>query len=236
MSAAGEHEGLREGLREALREPWDGLGLPGPRALAHQRAGAAFGIWIFLASEVLFFGALFLLYAAQRLEHPQAFAAAARETDLVDGTLNTLLLLTSGLAAAVAAQAAEGAAEDARLRRLTLGGLSAAAALGLAFLGLKGLEYRADIARHLVPGAPGFPLSEPAAQLFFGFYWLATGLHGLHLAIGIGLLARLVWKGWRAPAFLAASPQVEAATLYWGFVDMVWLFLYPALYLDGRAG
>ena len=73
-------------------------------------------------------------------------------------------------------------------------------------------------------------------QLFFGFYWLSTGIHGLHLMIGVGLVARLVRIGWRDPGRLPGSPQVEVATLYWGFVDMVWLFLYPALYLVGRAG
>lgn len=79
-----------------------------------------------------------------------------------------------------------------------------------------------------------FALNEPATQLFSGFYWLSTCVHAIHLAIGIGLLTRLIWPEWRAPGFLFRSPQVEKATLYWGFVDMVWIFLYPMLYLDGR--
>jgi cytochrome c oxidase subunit 3 len=214
-----------------LREPWDGLGLPEDGALSYQRAGATFGIWIFIASEVLFFGALFLFYAAMRAEHAEAFAAAARETNIVYGTLNTAILLTSGLTAAAASRASE----HAELRRLTLWCLVATALLGIAFLVVKGMEYREDIAEHLVPGA-GFKLPEPSAQLFFGFYWFSTSIHGVHLAIGIGLVARLIRIGWRDRERLPGNPQVEVTMLYWGFVDMVWLFLYPALYLAGRTG
>ncbi|MER2268131.1 cytochrome c oxidase subunit 3 [Methylobacterium oxalidis] len=214
-----------------LREPWDGLGLPEESALARQRAGATFGIWIFIASEVLFFGAIILLYTVMRLEHPDAFAAAARETNLVYGTLNTALLLTSGMLAAVASRMNEGAGA----RRTVLWCLAATVGLGLAFLAVKGIEYREDIGKHLVPG-PGFPLPQPPAQLFFAVYWFATAIHGIHLAIGIGLVARLVVLGWRDPAFLPGNPQVEVSLLYWGFVDIVWIFLYPLLYLPGRAG
>lgn len=221
-------------LRESapsLREPWHDLGFAPADALARQRAGASFGMWIFIASEVLFFGALFLFYAALRAEHPEAVAAAARETNIVYGTANTALLLTSGLLAAIAARAAEVPA----LRRLVLVCLLLTAGLGLAFLIVKGFEYREDIRENLVPG-PGFKLADRPTQLFFGFYWFATAVHGIHLAIGIGLVTRLAWKGWHAPDFLATSPQVEVALLYWGFVDMVWIVLYPALYLGGRAG
>lgn len=214
-----------------LREPWDGLKLPEEEALSSQRFGATFGIWIFIASEVLFFGALFLFYAAVRAEHAEAFAQAARETNIVYGTLNTAILLTSGLTAAAASRASE----HPELRRLTLWCLVATVLLGLAFLVVKGMEYREDIREHLVPGA-GFKLPEPSAQLFFGFYWLSTAIHGIHLAIGIGLVSRLIRIGWRDPKRLPGNPQVEVSLLYWGFVDMVWLFLYPALYLVGRAG
>lgn len=228
MSAGGD---LAERSAERhLREPWDELRLPAARAFSSQRAGATFGMWVFLASEVLFFGALFLLYTALRLEHSADFAVAARETNIVYGTLNTALLLTSGMTAAVAAQASE--RED--LRRLTLLCLAATVALGLAFMVVKGLEYREDIEKHLVPGAH-FALKERATQLFFGFYWLSTSIHAIHLAIGIGLLTRLIWREWRAPGFLFESPQLEVATLYWGFVDLVWIVLYPMLYLDGRS-
>lgn len=228
MSAGGD---LAERTAERhLREPWDELRLPATQAFRSQRAGATFGMWVFLASEVLFFGALFLLYTALRLEHSADFAVAARETNVVYGTLNTTLLLTSGMTAAVAAQASE--RDD--LRRLTLLCLAVTVALGLAFMVVKGLEYREDIEKHLVPGAH-FALKERATQLFFGFYWLSTSIHAIHLAIGIGLLSRLIWREWRRPGFLCESPQLEVATLYWGFVDLVWIVLYPMLYLDGRS-
>ncbi|GEP09044.1 Cytochrome c oxidase subunit 3 [Methylobacterium gnaphalii] len=214
-----------------IREPWDELGLSESKAFALQRSGATFGIWVFIASEVLFFGAIFLLYAAMRIEHADAFAAAARETNIVYGTLNTAILLTSGLTASVASRAAE---HDG-LRRLTLWCLAATAALGLAFLVVKGLEYREDIEKHLVPG-PRFALAQAPAQLFFGFYWLSTGVHAIHLSIGIGLVGRLIGKGLRDHEWLVGNAQVEIALLYWGFVDVVWIFLYPALYLAGRAG
>jgi len=148
-------------LREALlREPWDGLRPSEDEALSRQRFGAAFGIWIFIASEVPFFGALFLFYAAMRAEHAEAVAAAARETNIVYGTLNTVLLLTSSLTAAAASRASE----HASLSRLTFWCLVATAVPGLAFLAVKGMEYRQDIAEHLVPG-PGLELPEASAQL-----------------------------------------------------------------------
>lgn len=221
MSAAGHH----------LREPWDELGLPEEAAFAHQRAGATFGIWVFIASEVLFFGALFLVYTVYRTDHVAAFAAAGRETSIVYGTLNTAILLTSSLTMAVASQAVE----EGRFRRTALWCLGLTAALGFAFLFVKGLEYREDIEKHLVPGA-GFALPEAAAQVFFAFYWFTTVLHAIHLTIGIGLVARLTWNGWRDPDFLPENAQVEVTALYWHLVDMVWIFLYPLLYLPGRAG
>ncbi len=229
MSAGGQ--GAEATAGRHLREPWDELRLAEGRAFAHQRAGATFGIWIFIASEVLFFGALFLLYTAMRLEHEVDFAVAARETNIVYGTLNTAILLTSGLMAALASQASEREG----FRRLTLLCLAATVALGLAFMVVKGLEYREDVEKHLVPGAE-FALKERATQLFFGFYWLSTSIHAIHLSIGIGLVVRLIWKEWRKPGFLDQSPQVEVAMLYWGFVDMIWIVLYPMLYLPGRSG
>ena len=140
-----------------LREPW--------RDFRRQREAGKFGIWVFLASETLFFGALLLTYTVCRIEHPDAFAAAGRETNVWYGTINTAVLLTSSLTMAAAAQAAE---ESARLRRLILVCLMLTAALGLAFIVIKGFEYKEDIDKHLVPGA-GFALPQPGAQLFYGF-------------------------------------------------------------------
>jgi cytochrome c oxidase subunit 3 len=204
-----------------LKEPWPDLG--------RQREGATFGIWVFLASELLFFGALLLTYTVYRIGNPQAFAAAARETDIFYGTVNTAVLLTSSLTMAVAAQAAE-----TDMKRLVVGCLAATAAFGLTFLVLKGFEYAEDIEKHLVPG-PGFALKQPAAQIFFALYWVLTGIHAIHLTIGIGLVSRLALLGRRGTMVLRDNPQVEVTALYWHLVDVIWIVLYPLIYLPGRA-
>jgi len=209
------------GAAAARHKPW--------RSLRREREAASFGTWIFIGSEAMFFAGALLGYAVYRTLWPEAFAEAGRETNLVYGTVNTALLLTSSLTMAVAAEGAR-----ARLRRLTLICLAATAVLGLAFLVVKGLEYREDIHKHLVPG-PGFKLAgTPAAQIFFAFYWLATGVHALHLSIGIVIVGTLLVQAWRGASPLA-SPAFESAGLYWHFVDLVWIFLYPLLYLVGRS-
>jgi cytochrome c oxidase subunit 3 len=204
----------------ALREPWD--------SLRRQREAASFGMWVFLGSEAMLFGGLMLALAMGRVLHPDAFAAAGRETNIVFGTVNTAVLLTSSMAMAVGAEAAQ-----ARLRRLALAGMAATVLLGLAFLVIKGFEWREDIAEHLVPGV-GFRLHDPAAQLFFALYWIMTGLHGLHVTGGMCVIGWLAWQAWRDRRPLE-SPAFEAAALYWHLVDVVWVFLYPLLYLGGRA-
>ncbi|MDA9408115.1 cytochrome c oxidase subunit 3 [Bradyrhizobium sp. CCBAU 45384] len=206
-----------------LREPWEGL--------ERQRQAGKFGIWIFLASETLFFGALLLTYAVCRIEHPDAFAAAGGETNIWFGTINTAILLTSSLTMAVASQAA---AQNGRATQLILACLGATAALGAAFMIVKGFEYKEDIEKHLVPGA-AFALPQPAAQLFYGLYWLVTGVHAIHLTIGIVLVVRLILLGALRRIRLRGSPELEVTALYWHLVDVVWIFLYPLIYLPGRA-
>jgi cytochrome c oxidase subunit 3 len=205
----------------ALREPW--------HALARQREAASFGLWVFLGSELLFFGGLFLAYTVYRVVHPDAFLTAARETDVVYGTANTAILLTSSLTMALAARGAE-----AGLRRLALLSLAGTVALGCAFLVVKGFEYAEDIEHGLLPGH-GFRLTPPATQLFFALYWIMTVVHAVHLTIGIGAVARLFVQGWRRTLPLRTSPAVEATALYWHLVDVIWIVIFPLLYLVGRA-
>lgn len=206
-----------------LKEPW--------KYFERQREAGTFGIWVFLASEALFFGALILTYTVCRLENIEAFAAAGRETDIWYGTINTGILLTSSLTMAVASQAA---ASSGGFRRLVLGCLAATAALGLAFLVVKGFEYKEDIEKHLVPGAR-FALKETAAQLFFGLYWIVTGVHAIHLTIGMVMVIRLTLLGYFRNIRLDRNPEIEVTALYWHLVDIVWIFLYPLIYLPGRA-
>lgn len=204
-----------------LRPPW--------KELSRQKEGATFGVWVFFASELLFFGSLLLLYTAYRIANPDAFIAAGRETDIWYGTVNTAALMTSSLTMAVAAQAAE-----ADTRRLTIWCLGATVLLGLMFLVFKGFEYAEDIEKNLVPGV-NFALKEPAAQIFFALYWVMTAIHAIHLSIGLGLVGRLAISGALRRIQLRENPQVEVTALYWHLVDVIWIILYPLIYLMGRS-
>lgn len=208
------------GVAGALREPW--------HSLSRQREAAAFGIWLFLASELLFFGGMLLAYGVCRFLQPQGFLEAARHTNVVFGTANTLVLLTSSFCMAIASEAGKSG-----LRRLAIAGLSGTLALGLAFLVIKGFEYREDIGEHLLPG-PSFALSRPGAELFFSLYWLMTGVHAIHLSIGMILIGRLTLVGVRRELPLT-SPEIQVTALYWHLVDIIWIVLYPLLYLGGRS-
>jgi cytochrome c oxidase subunit III len=202
-----------------LREPWPNV--------ERQRYGATFGIWTFLATELLFFGALFLTYAVYRSLHPEAFRVASHATDIVYGTTNTVILLTSSLIMTIA----ERAATDG-LRRVTSTCLLLTAALGTAFLVVKGLEYSNDISKGLVPG-PEFPLHPASTQLFWALYWVMTVVHAIHLTIGIGavlLLMVLVNRN----AIPLRTPASEVISLYWHLVDVIWVTLYALIYLPGR--
>ncbi len=196
-----------------------------------------FGMWVFIASEFLFFAPLLLGYLYLRVAYPQACAAASRHTDFLLGTANTAVLLTSSFLMALAGHAAKGGRRP-RAARLLL----AVAALGAVFLAVKGFEYRSEFQAHLFPGAgfrpghAGHPQDLPGMELFFLLYFALTGLHALHLTVGILACLALAWLLRRPPSAGLSNEAVELAGLYWHFVDLVWIFLYPLLYLVGRAG
>lgn len=204
----------------ALQHPWSTLRL--------QREGVGLGMWIFLVSEVLFFGGLFVSYAVYRSFNEEAFRIAGEHTEIVYGTINTVLLLTSSLTMTVALRAA-----TANMRDLTLACLAVTAALGVAFLICKGLEYREDLKEHLFPG-PHFPLAPPATQMFWGFYWIMTGIHAVHLSGGIAIVL-VVLVLFKRRVIPVQGSTMEGVAIYWHFVDSVWLVLYPLLYLAGRS-
>lgn len=207
-------------LAGALQEPWSDL--------RQQREGVSLGMWFFLASEVLFFAALFCSYAIYRSFNPEAFGIASAHTKVVYGSINTALLLTSSLTMTIALRAA-----TAQLRRLTLLFLGLTAALGVVFLITKGLEYRIDIDEHLVPGV-GFPLKPPPTEIFWGLYWIMTGVHAIHLTVGVLIvIAVMVLFGRRTIPVQGST--MEGVAIYWHFVDSVWIFLYPLIYLAGRS-
>ncbi len=202
---------------------------------AQQHETATLGMWLFLATELMVFGALFTGYAAYRYQYPREFDAASRELNIVFGGVNTVVLLTSSLTMALGVWAAQ-----LGRRRLLVWMLVATAALGTLFLVIKFFEYREDYEQNLVPGLAFDPVAWRArsldprhVQLFLMFYYIMTGLHAVHLVIGIGLigiLAILAARGRFAPLYY--SP-VEVGGLYWHFVDVIWIFLLPLLYLAG---
>jgi cytochrome c oxidase subunit 3 len=188
-------------------------------------------MWVFIATEVLLFGGLILAYFVYRHMFPQAFAEGSRHTDILIGTINTAVLLTSSLLVAWAVEIFAPATAKI-VARLLVG----AACLGLAFIVLKGIEYGKEYDEHLVPGVD-FQFAGPLAngvQLFFIFYFIATAIHAVHMLIGICLLLTLAAINRRAPT-TRHHTALRSAALYWHFVDVVWIFLFALIYLPGRA-
>jgi len=199
--------------------------------LEQQREASTLGMWVFLVTEVLFFGGMFAAYSLYRGWYPDAFAAASHELVVWAGAVNTTVLITSSLTMALAVHAAQTGE-----RRQLLLFLLATIALGLVFLGIKAFEYRTEYVEHHVPGL-GFefePMYFRHAQLFFSLYFLMTGLHALHMVIGIGIMAVMAWWSWRGIITREYYSPIEISGLYWHFVDIVWIFLFPLLYLIGR--
>ena len=199
--------------------------------LAQQHEAGWLGMWIFLATEVMFFGGMFAGYALYRTQYPAAFAEASRQLEIAWGATNTLVLICSSLTMAMAVHGAE-----VGRRKQVIGFLLFTMALGLVFLGIKGVEYAHKFEHHLVPG-PGFELAGPfarPAQIFFSFYFAMTGMHALHMLVGLGLLTALLLRAWRDEFTPLHHAAVEITGLYWHFVDIVWIFLFPLLYLIER--
>lgn len=197
---------------------------------AQQQESSLLGMWIFLATEIMFFGGLFASYTVYRVVHPAAFEAASRHLDIVLGTLNTCVLLTSSLTMALAVRCAQ-----IGKRRIAVAFLIATMLLGVAFLGIKGTEYYQKYTDHLVPGLsfsfPG-PYSHEA-EMFFYLYFAMTGLHAIHMIAGIGVLIVMALQAARGRFTPDYYTPLEVAGLYWHFVDIIWIFLFPLLYLIG---
>jgi cytochrome c oxidase subunit 3 len=192
------------------------------------RPSGEFGVFIFIGSEAMLFGGLILSYVVARLHHHDAFVGGSAELSLFTGTLNTAILLTSSFAVALATIWGEEAGKD-RRTRLALG---VTAVLGVLFLCVKAYEYYDEAQRHVLPalGLP-FDYSGPDpehARLFFDAYLALTGTHGLHVLTGIGLILTLAlgWKRIGRPAH-----WLKLAALYWHFIDVIWVFLFPILYM-----
>jgi len=193
-----------------------------------QHDSALLGMWAFLTTEVLFFGGLFAAYAVYRTLYFAGFVAASKHLNVPLGAVNTAILLTSSLTMALAVRAAQ-----MKTRRPLVLLLVATAILGAVFLGVKAVEWRHDFHDGLIPGA-NFRFDaqyKSAAQMFFFVYFMMTGLHAIHLIIGIAIVSLYaIWCA-REPNVGRKETQVEVVGLYWHFVDLMWVFLYPLLYL-----
>jgi cytochrome c oxidase subunit III len=203
--------------------------------LPQQREAQALGMWIFLATELLIFGALFTGYVVYRARDPYDFAVASMHLNLPIGALNTLILLTSSLTMALAVHAAQTGRKRALVRCLLLTAL-----LGMAFMAFKAVEYATDYRDQLVPRLAFDPqqwrdlsANPNHVQLFLMFYYVMTGLHGVHVMVGIGLIAVMAVLAQRGRFPAENYMPVELTGLYWHFVDIVWIFLLPLLYLIG---
>jgi len=199
--------------------------------LEQQHEAAELGTWGFLVTEVLLFGGLFGTYAVYRHQHPEAFAHASDALDVQLGAINTAVLIGSSLTMVLAVEAARR-----RAARAIVGWLAATIVLGSVFLAVKGVEYSHKWHEHLIPG-PGFSFEGAPggpAQIFFALYFVMTGLHASHMLVGIGLLAWVARGALRGRFSGANINWVEMSGLYWHFVDLVWIFLFPLLYLVGR--
>ena len=206
-----------------------------------QKNSADFGMWIFLATEVMFFGGLFCAYLIYRGWYYADFAAASTSINAKLGGANTAVLICSSLTVVLAIWAAQTAR-----RGLLIAMLILTMIFGCAFLGIKGIEYKDKFDEHHVPGAtfsfehepvPGHPheyANPQHAQIFFALYFVMTGLHAIHMIIGLGIFTWLLWAAWKGRFTPEYHTPLEIGGLYWHFVDIVWIYLFPLLYLIDR--
>jgi cytochrome c oxidase subunit 3 len=203
--------------------------------MEQQKESATLGMWIFLATEILFFGGLFLTYTINRHTYPDIFAECSKSLDLKLGGFNTVVLIASSLTMAMSVWSAQVGKKKLVTLFLTLTLL-----LGCVFLGVKAVEYHAKYVEHHIPGLsfefePGSDVATNAhAQLFFSLYFGMTGLHATHMVVGAGLLIWLIKESLKGRFTPEYNTPVENIGLYWHFVDIVWIYLFPLLYLIDR--
>jgi len=210
--------------------------------MEQQREAGALGMWVFLVTEIMFFGGMFFAYTLYRSKYPLEFASASNHLDLTLGTVNTAVLILSSLTMALAVYSAQ-----VGKRRNQIISLVITMVLGLTFLGIKAVEYYDKYRDHLIPGRliPGNPFSPAGVHLLEGanpqkvemFYWIyfaMTGMHAIHMIIGVGVLSVILYYSVRGRYGPEYHNPVEVSGLYWHFVDIIWIFLFPLLYLLGR--
>jgi cytochrome c oxidase subunit III len=199
--------------------------------MQQQKEASTLGMWLFLLTEVLFFGGLFFAYLLYRMWYFEAFAEASRTIQIAPGLINTAVLIGSSLTMALGVRAAQTSQRAATVRWLILTIL-----LGLVFLGIKVYEYADKFEHHHVPGVNFISESPWAAQeqIFFSLYFTMTGLHALHMIVGVVMMSVITWMAYKGKFDSTYYTPVEMAGLYWHFVDLVWIYLFPLLYLVER--
>jgi cytochrome c oxidase subunit III len=223
--AAIEHE---EGLQHQFAD------------MEQQRNAASLGMWVFLGTEVMFFGGMFLAYLIYRYWYYNEFAAGSRSIDIYLGTINTAVLICSSLTVALGVKAAQ---LGKRKTLITL--LLVTILFGLAFLGIKGIEWYQKFEEHHVPGNsfsaqdiidkyPQIPIDPAPTQIYFSLYFAMTGLHALHMIVGVGIFCFLTYYAWKGRYTPEYHTPIEIGGLYWHFVDIIWIYLFPLLYLIDR--
>jgi cytochrome c oxidase subunit 3 len=197
-----------------------------PTSVHRDYTGAKLGMWFFLFTEVLLFGGLFLVYAVYRSTHAGEFHRAARDLSVALGTANTVILLTSSLTVALAVSAVKR-----NERRTTALLLAATLVLGTAFLVNKYFEWSGHIREGLYPNAPELLARDHGTILFYGLYYVMTGLHGLHVLAGLALLAAMLAAVLRGAVHGGDFVKLENSGLFWHLVDLIWIYLFPLFYL-----
>ncbi len=201
--------------------------------LDQQVEAGRLGMWAFLIQEVLFFGGMFAVYAVYRHRFPESFAEGSHHLDVLLGGVNTVILIGSSLTAALAVHAAERGHA-----RGIVTWLVGTIVLGGAFLGVKAVEYSHKFHDGLIPGS-GFVSAQfetENVEVFYSLYFVLTGMHALHMVIGVGIMIWLIALTLRGYITKERQQYIEFFGLYWHFVDIVWIFLFPLLYLLGRHG
>ncbi len=203
------------------------------QTMQQQQEAATLGMWIFLVTEVMFFGGLLMAYMLYRVWYPEAWSEGSEQLSIALGGTNTVVLIASSLTMALAVRAAQ----TGRQAKVIVGWLGITMAFGLTFLVIKFFEYKEKFELGHVPG-PNFHEEGPHAaqlQIFYSLYFALTGLHALHMIIGFVLLSVIAWMASKGRFSAEWYTPVEMSGLYWHFVDIVWIFLFPLLYLVDRA-
>jgi cytochrome c oxidase subunit III len=208
--------------------------------MEQQRQASSLGMWLFLATEIMFFGGMFCAYLIYRYWYFAEFAAGSKSLDITLGGVNTAVLICSSLTVVMAVRSAQLGKRQEQVVYLAL-----TLVLGLAFLGVKAVEWRSKFVEHHIPGAsfhfeaevpqhPGQLVDQQHAQLFFSLYFAMTGMHALHMVVGVGIFTYLLYHAWKGTYTPAYHTPLENCGLYWHFVDIVWIYLFPLLYLIDR--